>query len=133
MRGHLKTLFQGEIQMTTASRDMASETAPAEQRQASRRAPAKRINAKTIAYGLGWFSIGLGLAELVASRRIARGLNAEGHERLIKGFGLREIVAGLGLLQAPAHSLRMWSRVAGDGMDLAALGAAARSSPRNPV
>jgi hypothetical protein len=89
------------------------------------------VNARTIAYGLGWFSIGLGAAELLASRRIARSLDADGHERLIKGFGLREIVAGIGLLQAPAHSARTWNRVAGDGMDIVALGAAARNAPRN--
>jgi hypothetical protein len=89
------------------------------------------MNARGIAYGLGWFSIGLGLAEIFASRRIARSLDAESHRRLIQGFGLREIVAGIGLLQAPAHSARTWNRVAGDGMDLVALGAAARKSPRN--
>lgn len=90
------------------------------------------MNSKTIAYGLGWFSIGLGLAELITSRGIARRLEAEGSEKLIKGFGVREIVAGLGLLQAPAHSARSWNRVAGDGMDLIALGAAATKAPRNP-
>ena len=89
------------------------------------------MNVKAIAYGLGWFSIGLGAAELLASRQIARGLDAEGHERLIKGFGVREIAAGVGLLQAPAHSARTWNRAAGDAMDLVALGAAARTAPRN--
>jgi hypothetical protein len=89
------------------------------------------MNVRTVAYGLGWFSIALGAAELLASRRIARSLDAVGHERVIKGFGLREIAAGLGLLHAPAHSARTWNRVAGDGMDVVALAAAARKSPRN--
>jgi hypothetical protein len=81
--------------------------------------------------GLGLFSIALGAAELLASRRITRALKAEGHETLVKGFGAREMVAGAGLLMAPAHSTRMWNRVAGDAMDLGALGLAARRAPRS--
>ena len=41
-----------------------------------------------------WFSIGLGLAELVAPRALTRALGAEGHETMVQGFGLREIAAG---------------------------------------
>lgn len=86
---------------------------------------------KGLSLGLGFFSLALGAAELFASRRITRALDAEGHESLIKAFGAREIVAGVGLLQSPAHASRVWNRVAGDAMDLAALAAAARSAPRN--
>jgi hypothetical protein len=86
---------------------------------------------KKLGLGLGLFSIALGAAELFASRRIAKGLSAEGHEDLIRGFGVREVAAGAGLLVAPAHSAMVWNRVLGDGMDLAALGAAARNRPEN--
>ena len=86
---------------------------------------------KKMGFGLGLFSIALGVTELFASRRIARTLEAEGHEGLIKGYGVREVVAGLGLLNAPAHGTGVWNRVAGDAMDLAALSAAARNAPRN--
>jgi hypothetical protein len=86
---------------------------------------------KKASMGLGIFSIALGAAELFASRRIARTLKAEGNEGLIKAFGAREVVAGVGLLQSPAHATRVWNRVAGDGMDLAALTAAARNAPRS--
>ncbi|MEW9856022.1 hypothetical protein [Novosphingobium sp. M1R2S20] len=79
--------------------------------------------------GLGLFSFALGAAELAASRRIARKLHARGHEGLIRGFGAREILAGAGLLAAPSRPIAVWNRVAGDAMDLAALGAAARKSP----
>ncbi|MBV9841590.1 MAG: hypothetical protein JOY99_08700 [Sphingomonadaceae bacterium] len=89
------------------------------------------MNAKSAALGLGIFSIALGLTEIIGARRIAQALDAEGHEGVLKGFGAREIVAGLGLLQAPAHSSRMWNRVGGDGLDLAALGVLAVKSPRN--
>ena len=86
---------------------------------------------KKLGLGLGIFSIVLGAAELFAARRIAETLDAEGHEGLIRGFGAREVVAGVGLLAAPAHATNVWNRVAGDAMDLAALGAAARNAPRN--
>lgn len=86
---------------------------------------------KIVAKGLGWFSIALGVLELTRTKQIAKSLDAEGHEGLIRGFGVREIVAGVGLLQSPAHSARVWNRVAGDAMDLTALGLAARRSPSN--
>lgn len=86
---------------------------------------------KKLGLGLGLFSIALGAAELLASRRIARSLSVEGYEGAIKAFGGREIVAGLGLVAAPANATGVWNRVAGDGMDIAALAAAARNAPRN--
>lgn len=86
---------------------------------------------KKLSLGLGYFSLALGMVELFGSGRIARTLDAQGHEGLIKGFGAREVVAGLGLLQAPAHGVGMWNRVAGDVMDIVAVGAAAKNSPTN--
>jgi hypothetical protein len=54
-------------------------------------------------------------------RRIARALEADDHEDLIRSFSARELVAGAGLLVAPADAANVWNRVAGDAMDLAAL------------
>jgi len=86
---------------------------------------------KTLGKGLGVFSLLVGAAQLFGAKRIARTLDAEGHERLIKGFGARQLLAGASLMAAPAASTNMWGRVAGDAMDLGALGLAARRSPRN--
>jgi len=86
---------------------------------------------KKLGFGLGLFSMALGAAELLGARRISRALDAKDHEGLIRGFGVREVVAGFGLLNMPANASSVWGRVAGDAMDLAALGAAARRSPRN--
>ncbi|MGF7147298.1 hypothetical protein FHS96_000907 [Sphingomonas zeicaulis] len=86
---------------------------------------------KTLGFGLGIFSIALGVAELFATRRIARTLEVEGHENLIRGFGAREIVAGVGLLAAPANASGVWGRVAGDALDLGTLAAAATTRSRN--
>jgi hypothetical protein len=86
---------------------------------------------KKFSLGLGVFSIALGAAELFGTRKIAKALDADGHDGVIKAFGAREVIAGVGLLQSPAHATRVWNRVAGDAMDLAALGFAARNAPRN--
>jgi uncharacterized membrane protein len=76
-----------------------------------------------VANGLGWFSIGLGLAELLAPRTMARVVGAqERHGVLMRFLGLREIGAGIMILSG-ARAAGCWSRVAGDLMDLALLGA----------
>lgn len=86
---------------------------------------------RKLSFGLGVFSIALGAAELLAAPRIAHGLDAPRRRGLVRAFGARELVAGVGLLNAPAHSAAVWGRVAGDALDLAALGRAASKSPRN--
>ncbi|WNO52707.1 hypothetical protein [Stakelama saccharophila] len=89
------------------------------------------MNYKKMSRVLGWFSIGLGAVELLAGKRIAKALDAEGHSRTVRAFGGREIASGVALLQAPAHAARVWGRVAGDALDLGALALAARHSPKN--
>ena len=74
---------------------------------------------------LGWFSIGLGMAELAAPRMVARaiGLSDRADRRaLLRAFGLREIASGVGILSRPTRPGPVWSRVGGDAMDLTALG-----------
>src|SRR5690242_21931590 len=75
---------------------------------------------------LGWFSIALGVVELAAPRAVTRWLGIEGRENLLRTFGAREISAGIVSLSTEKQ-MGMWSRVAGDGMDLAALLAAYQS------
>jgi hypothetical protein len=89
------------------------------------------VNYKQWSLGLGVFSIALGLAEVLGARKIAAKLGAPEHGVLVRAFGLRELAAGAGLLAMPASSAPMWGRVAGDILDLAALGEAARRSPQN--
>lgn len=77
---------------------------------------------------LGWFSVGLGLAELLMPRRIARAAGMAQHPRLFRAMGLRELVSGAGILTRPHPTGWLWSRVAGDAIDLALLGMAGRRS-----
>ncbi|MBV9317156.1 MAG: hypothetical protein JOZ34_06795 [Gammaproteobacteria bacterium] len=90
--------------------------------------PTSLTSADRAARALGWFSIGLGLSELLLARRYARTLGVEGSEWLIRGFGAREIGAGM-LTLSPSKAAGLWSRVGGDVLDIGMLGAAA-GSPR---
>lgn len=83
-----------------------------------------------IARGLGWFSIGLGLAELVAPRTLTRALGMEEEAEIVRAYGLREIAAGVGLLTQKDPTPWLWGRVAGDVLDLATL--AIGMDKRNP-
>jgi len=75
-----------------------------------------------VANGLGWFSLGLGFAELFAPRLMSRVIGArENHPTLMRIFGVREIAAGAMILSG-TRTVGCWSRVAGDALDLACLG-----------
>jgi uncharacterized membrane protein len=74
---------------------------------------------------LGWFSIGLGLAEVAAPRGIAKLVGVRGdHHFFIRFLGMREIASGIGILTQRNPTEGVWSRVGGDAIDLACLGAA---------
>src|SRR4051794_18366711 len=49
----------------------------------------KTDTALPLARGLGWFSIGLGLAELVAPRQLARFIGVTDNTTLIQAMGVR--------------------------------------------
>ena len=82
------------------------------------------MNEMKVARGLGWFSIGLGLTEVVAGRALGRALGMEDRTWLLRAFGLREIAAGALILSQDNPKAGVWSRVVGDALDLAALGSA---------
>ena len=83
-----------------------------------------------LATGLGWFSIGLGAAELFAPRLIAKlsGTQDSAKARSIfRIFGAREILAGALIFAGPRRALPLWNRVLGDAIDITALALAARN------
>jgi uncharacterized membrane protein len=85
------------------------------------------------AKALGWFSLGLATAQLLAPGLIARAIGGRDRPRtrwLMRAIGARELLAGLGLLGGARPGAWMWSRTLGDVMDLALLGTAAASASR---
>jgi uncharacterized membrane protein len=83
---------------------------------------------------LGWFSVGLGLAELFAPRQVAKLIGIENEDEYVgtlRSFGVREIAAGVGLLTRPKPTYWLWSRVGGDAIDLAFLARRMRDEDEN--
>jgi hypothetical protein len=81
-----------------------------------------------LARALGWFSIGLGVAEVVAPRALSKLIGVkEDNETLLRVLGLREIASGIGILTQRRPAGWLWARVVGDAIDLACLGAALAS------
>ena len=77
--------------------------------------------ARTLARGLGWFRIGLGLVQLLAARRVARAVGLPGQAGLVAACGVRELTTGIGLLRGARPAPWLWGRVAGDALDATAL------------
>ena len=94
-------------------------------------------DARRTAQALGWFSIGLGAAELFAPKQVAKLIGIDGHadHRWLQAMGLREIGVGLGILGEPRPVRWMQLRVAGDALDAALLARClgAETSDRNRV
>ena len=82
------------------------------------------------ARALGWFSIGLGLAELIAPRAVARAAGAPNLPWLTRLHGLREIGVGTGLLLSKDPTPWLWGRVAGDAIDIATVAPGIATSGR---
>jgi uncharacterized membrane protein len=89
------------------------------------------MNDKQLARGLGWFSIGLGLAEIFLPKTLQGQLGIKGHTGLVQAMGARELTSGLGILSNRNQPVWLWSRVVGDIVDLALLGSAYNKSRRN--
>lgn len=101
-----------------------------ENRRATDREQGVEEKAARRARGLGWFSIGLGLAQIGAPRTVARliGVSDDDEARnTMFAIGLREITSGIGILSRPRPAGWVWTRVGGDLMDLALLGKALNS------
>lgn len=76
------------------------------------------VPGNSIARFLGYFSIGLGLAEILAPDALARvsGVHPKG---LLQAYGVREIACGVGILASSRPTGWLWARVAGDALDIA--------------
>lgn len=90
------------------------------------------MSPQRLARGLAWFSVSLGLVEVLAPRLVSRLVGGRGENaNLIRLYGMREIVSGMMIFgQGERPAAGMWSRVAGDAIDIATLAATAGSTNR---
>lgn len=101
--------------------------APAQRRHDAAVDDGHMLPSRRLARGLGWFSIGLGLAEVLMPRLMGRATGLHGRDALVKAYGWREVAVGVGLLFSKNPTPWLWARVAGDALDLATLGTRAAS------
>jgi uncharacterized membrane protein len=116
----------GDGRFVVESSSRAPETAGTQYRSDT----AGRHDGDGLASFLGWFSVGLGVAQLASPGGVARMIGVDDDERTrktMRAIGARELAAGLGILSRPRPAGWVWSRVAGDAMDLALLGKAMSS------
>jgi hypothetical protein len=74
--------------------------------------------------GLGWFSILLGLAEISGPKTMARQIGVQPDSKtctVLRIYGARELAAGVGQLLGADPAFWLWSRVAGDGLDISSM------------
>jgi len=93
----------------------------------------RRSQRDGLARFLGWFSIGLGAAQAVAPRAMCKLVGADGNRAgatAMRLMGIRELTQGTGILTRPRPTGWMWSRVAGDALDLSLLGLVALRSDK---
>jgi hypothetical protein len=93
---------------------------------------AANVGTGKLAKGLGYFSIGLGLMELLAPAQTGEMIGVSPRFRtFLPLLGLREIAHGITILSQQKPTEGVWSRVAGDAVDLAYLGAAFMAKENN--
>jgi hypothetical protein len=97
-----------------------------------RRASRVPASARTLVCTLGWLSIGLGVVELLAARRLARGAGLPHDVAIARMAGVRGVAAGIGIL-AGKPGVHIGARVAGDMLDLATLALPARRPDAGPM
>jgi uncharacterized membrane protein len=81
--------------------------------------------------GLGWFSIGLGLTQVLMPGTMSKFIGLRNHRSLMRILGIREIASGLGIFAQNRPAMPLWARVGGDVVDLALLGGALTSRKAN--
>lgn len=85
-----------------------------------------------LAKGLGAFSIALGLAEILAPHQVGEAAGMSSRFRtFLPALGVREVAHGVGILMNAKPTTAVWTRVGGDAIDLAFLGAAFAAKETN--
>jgi hypothetical protein len=76
-------------------------------------------NHDQLAKNLGYFSIALGMVELLAPRALCNAIGLRGMESVVRAYGARELATGVAILTSHDPEPWIWARVAGDVADIA--------------
>ena len=92
----------------------------------------ENIAAAKLAKGIGLFSIGLGLAEMLMPAQVgaAAGLGPD-MKKFLPALGAREVAHGIGIMMSAKPTTAVMTRIGGDAIDLAYLAAASARSDTN--
>ena len=84
------------------------------------------VSDRSVAKGLGWVSIAIGLSEILAPKKIEQtmGIGNGQATGILRVLGLREILQGVDILAHDDPTPGLWARVAGDMLDGAVLAVA---------
>jgi uncharacterized membrane protein len=77
-----------------------------------------------LARGLGWLSVGMGLAQIIAPRAVCRLAGLPRAPTFMRLMGVRELACGLGIITQRNPAPWLKARIAGDAIDLVCLAAA---------
>jgi hypothetical protein len=95
-----------------------------------RKGPSSLTGPDRLARALGWFSVGLGIAELAAPGQLARLLGLSGKEGLLRAYGARELASAVPTLSIDKQ-VGLAARIAGDVLDISTLASALhRGNPK---
>ncbi len=84
------------------------------------------VSNRSVAKGLGWVSIAIGLTEILAPKKIEQtmGIGNGQATGVLRVLGVREICQGIDILAHDDPTPGLWARVAGDMLDGAVLAVA---------
>lgn len=115
-------LDQRPAEHSAASSEATARARTAHKRHFPRRRETPNLDAATLAQGLGWFSVALGAAAVLAPRALASaaGLGREARG-MVRNIGVRELATGVGILSQRNPAPWLWARTVGDVVDLSLL------------
>jgi uncharacterized membrane protein len=89
-------------------------------RHYARRTAMPNLDSRALAEGLGWFSVALGAAAIIAPGAMSA-VSGVGRRSVARSVGVRELATGIGILTQRNPAPWLWSRVVGDLIDLTVL------------
>lgn len=108
---------------------LANVTRPSGDPQVLRQGSSSLSSVDQLGRALGWFSIALGVTEMLAPHGMARSFGMKRRHSPVRAHGAREIGAGI-LTLSVDKGVGLWARVAGDVLDIVSLLPALRASNR---